>query len=265
MVPVRFVLLFTSFLTLNIPSAVGQPSLGSNQQAIGNESTTVAREVRRTPGQGRGSNAPEYSQVVTSSIVSVHQLKHSPPGKARNALNKGIKLFRKARFVEAIPWLGEAVKIDPEYTDAQNDLAAAYLKVGMPDKAIPPLLSAIKSDPHWELPYFNLVLAYIHKSEFSKAEDTARQMIGINPGSPRAGLGLGLALTLGNRFTPETQAVLTYAESVFPEATLLLGRVLAGRGEIEAARSKISTYLAGPGSWDRDIASEWLELLKRAP
>ena len=264
MVPVRILPLFTSFLMFDISSAAGQSSLGLKQQGLPTDNTTVAGKGPSTISLDRGSEASEFLRVVNSSTVSVHQLEHSPPRKARNALHKGLRLLLKARFVEAIPWLCEAVKIDPEYTDAQNDLAAAYLKLGMPDKAIPPLISAIKSDPHWELPYFNLVLVYIHKNEFSKAEDTARQLIGIAPGNQRARIVLGLALTLENRFTPETQAVLTDAESVFPEATLLIGRVLAGRGEIEAAKSKISAYLASPGSRGRDIASEWLELLDRA-
>jgi hypothetical protein len=54
---------------------------------------------------------------------------------------------------------------------------------------------------------------------------------------------------------------LTQAELIFPEAGLLLGRVLAGRGEIQAAKLKILTYLASPAVWGREIASEWLALL----
>ena len=51
------------------------------------------------------------------------------------------------------------------------------------------------------------------------------------------------------------------AEPVFPEASLLLGRIFASRGEIESAKLKIIEYLASPAVWGREMASEWLALL----
>ena len=194
--------------------------------------------------------------------VTVHQLKHLPPREARKAYSKGRQFLEKEQLNEAITWLGKAVAIDPEYSQAHNDLAAAYIKTGRVDRAIALLNSAIQFDPHWGLAYFNLAIAYISENELSQAERTARQMAEIGAGSPQAAFILGLSLTLENRFTSEAQAALTRAEPVFPEASLLLAHGLARRGEIEAAKLKILTYLASPAPRFREMASESLELLE---
>jgi tetratricopeptide (TPR) repeat protein len=224
------------------------------------DNPAVAKPDSGAPDPLRGNPASDL-QFKDVPIVTVHQLKHSPPGEAREAFRKGRRFLEKHQVDEAITWLGKAVAIDPGYTDAYNDLAAVYINTGRADKAIPLLNSAIDIDPNWGLAHFNLAIAYLSVNELSQAERTARRMAEIDAGSAQAAFLLGLSLLMENRFTSETQTALTQAELIFPEAGLLLGRVLAGRGEIQAAKLKILTYLASPAVWGREIASEWLALL----
>ena len=256
MVRIRFLLLVTICMTFELSAA------DSDRPANQKGNTVIAKPDSGSPGPLRGNPTSDILRFKNLPIVTVHQLEHSPPSKARRAYSKGRRFLEKEQFSEAITWLGEAVAIDPEYTEANNDLAAAYIKAGRPNQAIPLLNSAIHFDPHWGLAYFNLVIAYLSLNELSQAEYTARRMAEIDAGSPQAGFVLGLSLCMENRYTPEAQAALTQAERMFPEAALLLARILAGRGETEAAKLKISTYLAGPSMWGREMASEWLALLE---
>jgi len=225
--------------------------------------TATATPAAGSPGPLRDNPTYNGLKIDNFPIVTVHQLEHRPPSKARKTYGKGRRLLEKGQLSEAITWLGEAVAIDPEYSEAHNDLAAAYIRAGRPDQAIPLLKSTIDVDPHWGLAYFNLAVAYLSLNELSQAECTARRMAKIDAGSAQAGLVLGLSLTVENKFTLEAQAALTQAEPVFPEASLLLARILAGRGEIQAAKLKISTYLASPAMWGREMANEWLALLDK--
>jgi tetratricopeptide (TPR) repeat protein len=256
MVRIRILFLILICMTFELSAASGDPP--SEQ----NEGAAIAKIDPGSPDPPRSNLKYYFYQLKNSPIVTVHQLKHSPPGKTSKAFSKGRNFLEEGRFSEAITSLGEAVAIDPEYTYALIDLAVAYGKAGRIEKAIPLLNSAIQYDPHWGLAYFNLAIAYISVNELSQAEFTARQMTEIAD-SPEARFVLGLSLTMEDRFTSETQAALTQAEPLFPQAALLLGRVLAGRGEIEAAKLKISSYLASPAVWNREMASEWLALLNR--
>jgi len=255
---VRITILFLILVCLTFELSAASPDPPPKQK----EGAASAKLGSDSPDPLRSNPTSDFYQFKNLPIVTVHQLKHSPPGKASKAFTKGQHFLEEGRFIEAITSLGEAVAIDPEYTDALNDLAAAYGKAGRLDKAIPLLNSAIHYDPHWGLAYFNLVIAYVSVNELSQAESTARQMIEIAD-SPEARFVLGLSLTMEDRFTSETQAALTQAEPLFPQAALLLGRVLAGRGEIEAAKLKISAYLASPAVWSRQVAIEWIALLER--
>jgi len=256
MVRIRILFLTITCMTFELSAAPADPPLGQE------EGTATAQPDSGSPNPLRSNPTFDFYRFKNLPIVTVHELKHSPPRKALKAFSNGRQSLDDGRLSEAITSLGKAVAIDPEYTEALNDLGAAYGKTGRIDKAIPLLNSAIHCDPHWGLAYFNLVMAYVSVNEFSRAEFTARQMTEIAD-SPEARFALGLSLTMEDRFTPETQAALTQAEPLFPPATLLLGRVLAGRGEIEAAKLKISAYLASPALWNRAMAGEWLALLER--
>jgi len=233
----------------------------SDRPAEPNGSAQIASPDSGAPNRFQSHPPADFSRFKDVPIVTVHQLKHSPPRQARKAYSKGRHYLEKQEFDEAITCLSEAVAIDPEYTAAHNDLAVVYIRRGKTDKAIPLLNSAINIDPYWGLAYFNLVIAYLSANDLSQAETTARRMAAIDAGSPQTGFVLGLSLTMENRFTTETQAALTQGEPMFPEAGLLLGRILAGRGETQAAKVKILAYLASPAVWGREMAGEWLALL----
>jgi Flp pilus assembly protein TadD len=255
MVRIRFLFLITLCMTFELSAA------DSDEHAKQGAITAIVKPDSGIPDPLRDNQASDFLRFTDIPIVTVHQLRHSPPSEARKAFSKGRSFLEKHQADEAITWLGKAVAIDPEYTDAYNDLAAVYMKTGRTDKAILFFNSAIHVDPIWALAYYNLAIAYLSVNEVSQAERTARRMAEIDAGSAQAAFVLGLSLTLQNRFTSETQAALTRAEFIFPEATLLLGRILAGRGEIQAAKLKILTYLASPAVWGREMASEWLALL----
>jgi Flp pilus assembly protein TadD len=200
-----------------------------------------------------------------SPTVSVYELQHEVPRRARKEYEKGEKLLEKGQFTEAIQPLSKATELDPEYPAAQNDLAAAYLEQTKPDDAIPHLQAAITIDPHYVPAYSNLAVAYLQRNELPAAENAARRMMNLGRGSPRARWMLGYVLVAQNKFTDETTSLLSRVESQFPEAGLLLGRVLAARGDISGAKSKITRYLSTGLRWGREMGKQWLELLNQNP
>src|SRR5215467_3690621 len=74
--------------------------------------------------------APSAAAGSSDGTISVQQLGHkiSPP--ARKAFDKGAKALAKQDYGQAAESFRQAVAIDPEFADAQNELGVAEAAVG---------------------------------------------------------------------------------------------------------------------------------------
>jgi tetratricopeptide (TPR) repeat protein len=204
------------------------------------------------------------SAGTDSATVSLQELKHQVPGKAAKEYRNAHKSFLAGDLSQAIEHFKKAIAIDPEFMDAHNDLAAVYLRRVEPDLALGSLETAIKLDPQSHVVYSNVAIAYLMKSQLGDAEIAARRTVNLDRVGNRSRLILGLVLVMQDKFTDEAAHLLDQAQAEYPQAMLLLGRLIAARGDIDGAKAKLREYLAkrtdGPG---RELATEWLNTLNK--
>lgn len=84
----------------------------------------------------------------------------------------------------AIAACKKAIKLDPEFGHAWNDLGAYFMETGRVDEALFALKRALKSKyfdaPH--LAYMNLARYYLHQGKLRRALDAAKSAQDLSPG-----------------------------------------------------------------------------------
>ena len=71
-------------------------------------------------------------QQPAADSVTLQELSHSVPSRARREMEKGRQAFAKHINREALVHLLRAVENDPEYVAARNNLALVYMSMGNP-------------------------------------------------------------------------------------------------------------------------------------
>jgi Flp pilus assembly protein TadD len=196
-------------------------------------------------------------------VVSVHELEHKVPHKAASEYEQAEKARAKGNLTGSIRHLEAAVKIDPEFVAARNNLAALYLLDQHVEQAVAQLEECIKLDPNDYMPASNLALAYMIEKDLPAAERTARRGVELDHTGTRSRLVLAMALLMQDKFTPEALHLLQRAEQDFPQAELLSARVYAAHGKFDEARTAINDYLTSGQQDGRALAKQWLKLIDR--
>src|ERR1700685_2380055 len=80
--------------------------------------------------------AATTSLQAAEDCVTLQELSHSVPPRARREMEKGLQSLAKHSDQEALVHLLRAVENDPEYVAARNNLATVYLSMGNPDIAV---------------------------------------------------------------------------------------------------------------------------------
>ncbi len=197
-------------------------------------------------------------------VVSVRQLEHKVPRKAQREYDRSEKARRHNDVRGAIAHLEKAVKIDPEFVAARNNLGANYLLVGKADAAVVQLQECVNLDPHNYMPESNLALALMIQKKFEDAERSARRGVSLDHTGTRTRLILAMSLLMQDKFTPEAMEMLKRAARDYPQATLLSARVYAAHGQFNEARQAIETYLQKGEAAGRPLANTWLRMVAKA-
>jgi tetratricopeptide (TPR) repeat protein len=194
-------------------------------------------------------------------IVTLHQLAHKVPRAASKEYQRGTKAQEKGKYENAIKHLKKAVAIDPEYSDALNNLGVNFIYTNRAQLAIEQFNRLIAIDSHAPWPYYNLAVAFLMQNKLTDAERAARHGLKVDATDTRGGLILGFSLVLQKKFTLEAEQNLRKAAAHFPKACLLLAPVLAAKGQIEPAKQQLRLYLASGDRSAVNLASDWLQQL----
>lgn len=91
---------------------------------------------------------------------------------------------------EGVSHLEKALKIDPQYPEAQLRLGTAYMDLGQWDKAEQALRKTLEIDPKATNAFFALGDLYLHQKKYDQAEKALQDGLAIETRSARAHLTL---------------------------------------------------------------------------
>jgi tetratricopeptide (TPR) repeat protein len=110
---------------------------------------------------------------------------------AQNYYSKGLDESKADNHKKAIKYFEKAVKIDPEFAFAWDNMGLAYRKLGDYDKALEFYKKSLEIDPSGTMPLQNSAIVYQYKKEFQLAIDTYEKLAAIDKQNPEIYYGIG--------------------------------------------------------------------------
>jgi len=192
--------------------------------------------------------------------------------KALKHNDRGLELFSKGQFDEAMKEYQEAIRSDPKLAAAHNNLGSAYFAAGRFEEAATSFQRACELDPNYGQAFFNLALSQIKlgrekeanemlnaalraynsageeqlkAGHFNEAEEAFRGMLQIDPEYVPALLRLGLVYNSAKRYAEATQVLSHGAEREPANAAAhqLLAEALYGERKYEEAAASAERAL----------------------
>jgi adenylate cyclase len=104
------------------------------------------------------------------------------PNSAENLMRLGTVLNYAGRAGDAIPYLQNAVRLNPLPTaNYFVHLAFAYRDSGQYEKAIKAAKKALQREPNTQSPYIHMTISYIRLGREEEARASAAEILRINP------------------------------------------------------------------------------------
>jgi tetratricopeptide (TPR) repeat protein len=185
------------------------------------------------------------------------------PLKAIKELQRSQSALRSGDTRASARHLERALQIYPDYLEGHNSLGARYFDLREYDKVALEFEKAIDIDPHVVQPVNNLSVAFFLLERYSEAEVAARHAINLDPSGLTPRYMLGCILAAEKRNPVEAMKMLRQTKLQFPDAHLLLARILLWRGAVDETEQELREYLAVPGAPKKQIAERWLAKLKQ--
>jgi tetratricopeptide (TPR) repeat protein len=195
-------------------------------------------------------------------VVSVVRLRRHIPAKAAREFHRAEGAGKQGDISASIQHLESAIRIEPAYMEAHNNLGSRYVFLGDCARAEAEFRTAAELDPSAVLPQANLSAVFLNQRRYADAETAARQALALNRGSRQAAYVLGLALEAQGKERGEAIESLRRASGQFPNSRLAAARILCRQGAVAEAISELGAYLRTPDVPERRLAEDWLASLK---
>lgn len=111
--------------------------------------------------------------------------------KAREFYSLGLKESNNESFKKAAEYFEKAVKEDPEFAFAWDNLGISYRHLNNFDKAIEAYKKSIALDPNGLMPLQNIAVAYLHKEQYDKALEAYEKLAKVDNNNPEVFYGIG--------------------------------------------------------------------------
>lgn len=111
--------------------------------------------------------------------------------KAIDLYSKGTDELKKDNFKKAIEYFEKALKIDPEFVFAWDNLGVSYRNLDNYDKAIESYEKSLEIDPKGITPLQNIAVVYQYKKEYQKAIISYQKLAEIDRNNPEIYYGIG--------------------------------------------------------------------------
>ncbi len=116
--------------------------------------------------------------------ISAARLLHPPDKRALRAAGKAQKFSRSGAYDRAAAELEYAVRLDPMFSEAFNNLGVQYMRLGRPTDAVEAFRRAVAVDPAGPLQQANLAIALTQSGRIEEAEIWARSAVRLDPSNP---------------------------------------------------------------------------------
>ncbi len=120
------------------------------------------------------------------------QLENSQLKLAKQELTIGKTLKKQGKYEEAAAHLQKAIKADPNYTPARNNLGSILQELGRLEEAMTCYQNALKINPNFHPSISNIASIYLLKGELNKAAEGFHRVLKIKPDYVHALYHLGL-------------------------------------------------------------------------
>jgi Flp pilus assembly protein TadD len=137
-------------------------------------------------------------------------------GKAQELFTKAQRLEQAGQPEEAIKTYQKAIKLEPTYSEAYQQMALAYANLGQFPEAVTAFKEVIRLQPQSGLAHSNLGAAYMKMGRFQEARSSFQEAVRLHPEDAEAHLNLGLALGKLKR-DEEAQAEFAQAVKLEPD------------------------------------------------
>ena len=201
-------------------------------------------------------------EMPASGTVSLAELMHKVPSKARKEAGLAEKAWKKHDLPGCVEHLQKAVEIDPEYLAAQSDLGLVYARMNQPDKVVTAFEGVLRIDPRSAFAYSLIGAAKISLGQYSDAEAAARRALQIDSTNPRSKYVLGMSLAQQDKNATEALKYLHESTEAFPMAHMITAHVLARHGHMAEARAELERYLPAASGSEKNVVEKWLARLK---
>ncbi len=169
------------------------------------------------------------------------------PGKARDALQKGIeRLHEKRDYKGSLDFFQRAVAQYPSYYEAYYEMGLAYLRLDQIAESEQALRKSIElSQGRYADAYFLLASVLSNKQEFAEAQTLARQGLELNGNAWQGYFEMARALFGQNQFeTAEKNALEARTRKPdFPLIHLLLANLHLRKRDYPSLLEDLDTYL----------------------
>jgi tetratricopeptide (TPR) repeat protein len=92
-------------------------------------------------------------------------------------ISTALRLKSTKEIEQAITYFDKAIVCDPTFASAYNGRAGALKVTGRTDEAIADWEKAVELEPEYDLPVYNLAVAYLEKGEKTKALEFCQKFL----------------------------------------------------------------------------------------
>ena len=128
--------------------------------------------------------------IATNDDENTHSMSKIP--EALDAYSKGLTPLKNNDYVKAIPFFEDAVRIDPKFAFAWDNLGICYRRTEQYTKAENAYKMSLALDPNGQAPLLNLPVVYVLQEKFDEAIEAYNNILTHHPGDPEAYYGIGL-------------------------------------------------------------------------
>jgi tetratricopeptide (TPR) repeat protein len=120
--------------------------------------------------------------------------------KALEQYSKGETFLEKEDYKEALSWFEKAVKTDPKFAFAWDNIGICNRRFGNLDEALNAYQRSLAMDPVGKTPLHNIPVVYEFKKEYDKAIEAYIRLSKIYPDDPEAYYGTGRMYEMKNDY-----------------------------------------------------------------